>query len=109
MGYEAKATCLDCGEIFYFRNGGGFRFHLVRCDKCGMSKSISKNHEALNPKNVRKSDIPKLIDGRNSDMEELAGKCDCGGQYTLDAPPRCSSCHSTRIEEDINYGGMMYD
>jgi hypothetical protein len=40
MGHEVEAKCLDCGTTFTVMHGGGFFFHLVRCDKCGRTKSI---------------------------------------------------------------------
>ena len=41
MGYSTDAKCLDCGKVFEVSHGGGFSFHLLRCDKCGKSKSIT--------------------------------------------------------------------
>lgn len=35
----------------------------------------------------------------NKGIEAIAGKCQCGGNRRLDAPPRCPKCHSMRIEE----------
>lgn len=40
MGECSGARCLDCGEPFTVSSGGGFGFHLVRCDACGVEKSI---------------------------------------------------------------------
>lgn len=40
-------------------------------------------------------------------VNAIAGKCRCGGVYTLDAPPRCPKCHSTRIKE--GKAVVMYD
>ena len=40
MGHTVKAGCLDCGKRFTIDQGGGFIFHLVRCDGCGKQKRI---------------------------------------------------------------------
>ena len=40
MGSRSEASCLDCGESFMMSEGGGFSFHLVRCDACGETKSV---------------------------------------------------------------------
>lgn len=34
MGQQVNATCLDCGQTFTVDDGGGFIFHLLRCNKC---------------------------------------------------------------------------
>lgn len=107
MGCQLKAECLDCGKTFTLNLGGGFRFHLVRCDKCGRTKSMDfddlgdlhkhpRNEEnALEDRPVE----PTWDDEYERRIEAIAGKCKCGGQYTLDAPPRCPKCRSTRLEE----------
>jgi len=82
MGHIATAKCLDCGETFIVNHGGGFFFYLLRCDRCGETKSIELD------------DLGDL-----HGIEAVTGNCRCGGKYTLDAPPRCPKCHSTRIEE----------
>ncbi len=40
MGHIAGAKCFDCGELFAMDSGGGFFFHLLRCDGCGATKTI---------------------------------------------------------------------
>jgi predicted Zn-ribbon and HTH transcriptional regulator len=128
MGCQFDAKCLDCGKTFTVDEGGGFQFHLVRCDKCGRSKTIGfeqlgdlhlqylkglpvpysimsterdqfvRDHVTLEP--ISEEDYHKGI-------EALAGKCRCGGKYTLDAAHRCPKCRSTNIEEgEIT---VMYD
>lgn len=89
MGNKTKDKCLDCGRTFTVDHGGGFFFHLIRCDRCGKTKAID------------------FSDLGNRHIEDVIVKCSCGGKYTVDAPTRCPYCHSTRIEEgDII---LMYD
>jgi len=128
MGQQVEATCLDCGKTFTVDHGGGFSFHLLRCDKCGKTKAVgfralgelhmrylkglpgpycvaSSEHD----RNVREhvSIEPISEDEYHRGVEAIAGNCRCRGKYTLDAPPRCPKCRSTRIEEGETT--VMYD
>ena len=128
MGHQIEAQCLDCDTTFTLERGGGFFFHLVRCDKCGKTKPI--NFEDLGEPHLRylkglhrpycvasaEQDQPVqrhapvepiAEDEYHKEIEAIAGKCGCGGQYTLDAPARCPECRSTRIEEGEII--IMYD
>jgi hypothetical protein len=120
MGHTATAKCLECGEIFTVSHSGGFFFHLLRCDTCGEAKSIGLDGLGdLHPRHPKglpascsfsrmehgeqvhkdASAEPISKDDFYHGIEAVAGNCRCGGKYTLDAPPRCPKCHSTRIEE----------
>lgn len=128
MGSEVEAKCLDCGKIFTVKDGGGFFFHLVRCNKCGKTKSIgfddlgelhlrylkglpapyciaSSEHDRIIQKHATIEAISEEEYHRGIDA--IAGKCRCGGKYTLDAPSRCPKCRSTHIEEGETI--LMYD
>jgi len=128
MGHQVSAKCLDCGQRFTIDHGGGFSFHLVRCDRCGKTKSIGFDDlgelhlrylkglpgpyciaSAEHDENVRKhaSVEPISEEEYHRGIEAIAGKCRCRGKYTLDAPPRCPKCRSTRIEE--GEPTVMYD
>ena len=120
MGHQIAAKCLDCGRTFTLERGGGFSFHLVRCDKCGKTKAIGFNdlgeihlrhlmglpgpycvasakHDGSVRKNAPVEPISKAE--YHKGVEAIAGKCRCSGKYTLDAPARCPKCRSMRIEE----------
>jgi len=107
MGHEVESKCLDCGTTYTVKQGGGFSSHLVRCDKCGRTKSIgfdeldelqlrylkglkgpycvvSSEHE----EHVRKHLPVEPIDEYHSGINAMAGKCRCGGKYNLNTPPR---------------------
>jgi len=128
MGHTVKAKCLDCGATTTINHGGGFFFHLLRCDKCGKTKSInfdelgelhlrylkglpgpycvaSSEHDEYVRKHIKAESISE--DEYHKEIEILTGKCSCGGNYTFDAPPRCSRCRSTRLEE--GEAGIFYD
>lgn len=99
--------------------GGCFFFHLLRCDRCGKTKSMRLDDLGdLHPRypkgmpgpyassrmehdgQVRKDASAEPISEADyhRGIEGAAGNCRCGGKYTLDAPPRCPKCHSTRNE-----------
>ena len=40
-------------------------------------------------------------------VEQFAGKCKCGGQFSLTAPVRCPKCKSDDI--DLGEAMIMYD
>jgi predicted Zn-ribbon and HTH transcriptional regulator len=123
MGHTAEGKCLECGEEFEFSQGGGDEFHLVRCDKCGETKSLALEEipfEELWERKIRYekgqvtryftvAELDKLArirrgeriskDEYNAAVELVAGRCGCKGKYTLNAPPRCPKCRSTNISE----------
>lgn len=119
MGSSIEVTCADCGTFYTSRRGGGFRFHLLHCDKCGKGKGIRfvelgeihlKYLKGLNvPYCVATGSQDKFIqenypgdpideDEYHRLVEEFAGKCECGGKYTFDAPPGCPNCGSKKCK-----------
>ena len=120
MGYQVEAKCLHCGTTFTVEHDGGFFSHLVRCDKCGKTKFIGFDELGeLHLRYLKGLSGPYCIANAEYDeyvrtyvplepiseseyrrgIEDVAGRCACGGKYTLDAPPRCPNCHSTRLKE----------
>ena len=128
MGHHVDATCQDCGQPFTVDHGGGFVFHLLRCDNCGRTKLIGFDQlgelhlrylkglpgpycvgTSEHDKYVREQvDIQPISEEEyHRNVEKIAGKCKCQGKYAFEASPRYPICHSTRIKE----GGiiLMYD
>ncbi len=128
MGHTMNAKCHECGNTFTVDKGGGFFFHLLRCDKCGKTKPIgfdrlgelhlrylkglpgpycvaSRDHD----KHVREhADVEPISEVEyHKGVEAIAGRCRCRGNYKLDAPPRCPKCRSAVIEEGEIF--IMYD
>ncbi len=120
MGQVVRARCLECGEHFTLSRGGGFTFHLLACETCGRTTAIS--FAALGELHLRylkglpgpyclataehdervrtASDVrPISTEEYHRQIEELLGKCRCGGKYAFAAPPRCPRCRSARIQE----------
>ncbi|MEI6499809.1 MAG: hypothetical protein WCP21_02155 [Armatimonadota bacterium] len=130
MGSQSGAICNQCETHFTVNDGGGFFFHLLRCDTCGAGKSISFE-EIGEPhlrylkglkvpycmatdehdRKVRETykGKPMTRDEYHAAVEELCGKCDCGGQFRLDAPARCPRCRSENHRQDPEGGFICYD
>jgi hypothetical protein len=121
VGAVYGATCRSCGHRFEVSGGGGFLFHLLRCDRCGSGKSmafddIGEPHLRYlkglpGPYSMATADHDEAV--RNtyqgeplteseykSTVEGMAGSCKCGGSYRFDALPRCPECRSLDIELD---------
>lgn len=120
MGMRFEAKCLDCGNTFMLDDGGGWVFHLVRCNECGGTKEVY--FEELGdlhlrylkglraPYSTMSAEFDKYVrehapvepiseEEYYRGIDTVAGKCSCGGDYSLDAPPRCPKCRSTRVEK----------
>lgn len=121
MGQTYEANCDKCGHKFKLNMGGGFFFHLLKCDKCGKDKDIS--FEEIGEPHLRylkglggpycvattehDEYIRKHYPGEplseeeyHLEVEKIAGKCKCGGHYKFDAPPRCPKCRSEDITKE---------
>lgn len=128
MGYQVNATCRTCGAEFTVDHGGGFSFHLLRCDRCGKTKATGFNElgevhvryvkglpgpycvasaerDRAIQKNARIASITEKEYRKKIDA--MAGACTCGGRFRLDAPPRCPKCRSRQIDEGET--AVMYD
>ena len=128
MGHEFSAECTSCHSNFTVSEGGGFSFHLLRCEECGKDKSVG--FEQLGEihlrylkglpgpyavvsteadKHVRENykGEPLSEDEYHRAVESSLRKCRCGGRFSFDAPPRCPKCKSV---EFTNTGeGVCYD
>lgn len=118
MGRIYQAECKECGSSFEVSEGGGFTFHLLRCDLCANTKTISfkeigEPHYAF----LKGLKVPYSIATKDSDrhiqkaysgkplsredyyaaVEKVAGQCRCGGSFKMDAEPRCPHCRSTNL------------
>ena len=129
MGMEYLAKCNKCGHEFLVSEGGGFTFHLLHCDKCGKGKSISFEEigephlrylkglggpycvpTSERDKYVRENYPGEPISQKEYHriIEDIMGKCKCGGHFKFEAVARCPECRSDDYEDT---GGMtcMYD
>jgi len=123
LGSLVGYTCRRCGTEFGVRNGGGFWFDLLHCDRCGQDRNIS--HEDLGdihlafvkglagPYAVSRSALDRHIqatftgapldrDAYHAAAEATLEPCACGGRFRYDAPARCPVCRSTSEEWEVN-------
>jgi hypothetical protein len=128
MGHQVQAKCLDCGCAFTVCEGGGFSFHLLRCDRCGGTKAVGfAELGELHVRYVKGLRGPYCLASAERDreiqehapvepisqdeyhkgVEAFAGVCKCGGRYAFAAPVRCPQCRSARIEQ--GRPTIMYD
>jgi hypothetical protein len=128
LGQGFEARCRKCRQKFGVSVGGGFTFHLLRCDQCGATKSISfRDIGEPHLRYIKGLAGPYCVATAESDariqqeypgeplsegeyylaVEKMAGRCSCGGQFRFDAPVRCPKCHSTSVKMDGPT--IMYD
>ncbi len=116
MGSISGHICGRCGEHFSIRDGGGFLFDLLHCDRCGAPQSVS--HQELDdihlrfvkglstPYAVARARFDREIqatypgepltrDEYHAAAEATLEPCRCGGRYRYHAPARCPACRST--------------
>ena len=108
MGSLYQAICKKCDNHFQIDEGGGFKFHLFRCDKCGKTKSIPYDKiKHLRDKFSANRRSKKYFEA----VEQFVGKHQCKqkGSYLSDALARCPECLSTKYEFDLDGGMVLYD
>ena len=116
MGTATGHICQACGTRFGVRDGGGFFFDLLHCDRCGRTQSVG--HEELGdihlrfvkglpgPYTVGRTAMDRRIqreypgeplsrDEYHAAAEATLDPCPCGGRFRYGAPPRCPKCGST--------------
>ena len=104
--------------------------HLLHCDTCGAEKGIDFDEigephlrylkglkvpycmaSAEHDRHVRETyqGEPMTEEEYHVAVEELCGRCDCGGQFRLDAPARCPRCRSADYRLDPKGEFIYYD
>lgn len=96
MAEMLEVTCRSCGTISEQLDGALMSGYQPRCVKCGKTKlvSIARLMETDPDLDHVEADVWTLREQR---IPELAGRCECGGTFSLDAPLRCPSCHATDV------------
>jgi predicted Zn-ribbon and HTH transcriptional regulator len=97
--------------------GGGMFFHLLRCDQCGETMSVSFDElpyciaSAEHDREVRENAPVEPIteEEYHAGVEAMMKPCECGGRLTFNAPARCPECRSTNFEEIDGGSCICYD
>ena len=112
MGCKFDAICDSCGSEFSANFGGGFFFHLLHCEDCGVEMAIrfeelgdlhfrylkglnghyclaSAEHDRI----IREifPGPPLTEQEYRRKVEDLAGYCACGGKFDGNGPSDASS------------------
>ena len=96
MGFICDCICKDCGAKCRITEEDSFFYHDLHCDKCGGYRSVLIEEVYAY---FEKLDLDLLDKNRyNRLVEEFAGKCKCGGNYTFHFLLRCPKCRSTNLE-----------
>ncbi len=132
MGQISGHVCGKCGKRFSVRDGGGFFFDMLHCDRCGRAQSVA--HQDLGDIHLRfakglrtpyalaraamdrdiQANYPGEPIGRDEYhrlAEDTLDACACGGTYRYDAPARCPDCGATSEswEEDPEAAHVFVD
>jgi hypothetical protein len=104
MGSMLNVICSACGHQAQQIDGAIMSGFNPRCTKCGRTRfvSISDLFDDQEQGSGRAD-----FDSLESRVPIVAGKCRCGGQFTLDAPFRCRKCRSTDVVTEDT--GLMVD
>jgi DNA-directed RNA polymerase subunit RPC12/RpoP len=119
MRIRTNTRCLKCRAKFEVDEGGDATSHLLRCEECGQtttiefdrlgwlylrySKWLVQGFDATTSEHI--CDLQALpctpMPQREYErrVEAIAGSCECGGDFTFDASPRCPECRSEDIAE----------
>lgn len=130
MGSRFEVTCDGRDHQFMVDEGGGFLFHLLHCDACGHEKLVSfADLGDLHARYLKGLPGPYCVASEASDewikqhhpgpplsekeyeseVERIAARCTCGGQYRFDAPPRCPKCRSAGLTQNPGGQFILYD
>jgi hypothetical protein len=132
MGQMSSWICRTCGTHITVRQGGGFFFDLLHCERCGADRSVA--HEEMGDTHLRfvkglpgpyavvRSKFDRAIQRDypgeplspaeyHEAVEASLEPCSCGGRFRYDAPERCRVCGSTSDawERDPDGISMFYD
>lgn len=130
MGSASGYVCRACGATFTVRDGGGFFFDLLHCDRCGRTMSVK--HQDLGhihlrfvkglpgPYAVARASMDRRIQAEypgepmsrseyRAAAEATLDPCACGGRYLYAAPPRCPTCRATSEMWERTGARAFYD
>lgn len=99
MGVSYVLICQNCNNQYRLNKGPGMLFHFLRCKLCGQETRIDM-------RTVNDAQLGPNYEG----IDKLVGKCSCGGDFAVDAEPRCPECGSDKYEpEPEGHGTYLFD
>lgn len=105
MGHSYSGKCLDCGTRFLWNEGGGFFFFFVRCNRCGKEAEVGLDQlQGFGNESAAEGDpygALRSVGHMDLALKAIIGQCSCGGAFSEDAPPRCPTCRSLRLEGQV--------
>jgi DNA-directed RNA polymerase subunit RPC12/RpoP len=105
MAGEYHVICNHCEGRSIVRVGWGATFHILHCLRCGAEKII----RLWQTSSLKRYYNEHLEEMHPMYLEEKIEKCTCGGEYRLNAPPRCPYCKSKDLTEDPLAIGCEYN
>ncbi|MHC9510556.1 FmdB family zinc ribbon protein [Kangiella sp. M94] len=103
MGKLYQYQCNSCKHEFEFTQGPIMAGHVAHCEDCGKEKLLAPDELLMELWGYHSFDYewdPELSDNEPKLTTAVTGKCACGGNYSLNARPRCPKCRSDDINQD---------
>lgn len=121
MGMVHETTCNHCGLQFELAVGGSMMAEMFHCHQCDEATAVERDRlrdahdehagaidaarrgqahrsSAESPiAQQQRAELAAAPGGFDDHLEQLVGRCPCGGQFGLYAQPRCPACKSTDL------------
>ena len=80
---------------------------ILKCDVCGKDKYL--RIAELEKAGIHDYGEPGYIASIDEAINKVAGRCPCGGNFDVNAVPRCPNCRSDFYDQDLDWGFVMID
>ena len=97
MAQILEVRCRQCGTTSSQLDGPIMAGYLPRCVQCGQDTLVRWQDVRAEAPVGLDSGSAITPDSQNAHIQELAGPCDCGGTFALDASIRCRDCRSLDV------------
>jgi len=103
MGKLYQYQCNSCKHEFEFTQGPIMAGHVAHCEDCGQEKLLAPDELPVELSGYHSFDYKwesELTEKEPKLTTAATGLCSCGGNYSLQARPRCPKCRSDDINQD---------
>jgi hypothetical protein len=100
-GTMLRVRCRRCGGVSDQLDGAVFMGFRPRCTTCGKARLVSIEDLVDTDPPGLEPGSPEAWQSRHQRIPALAGVCECGGEFSEDAPIRCPECRSTDVSTDL--------